>query len=268
MLYSASILLYSALFYPALFCSILLYSILHYSALFCSILLYYDSNVFGGTITGAGKHLFDIHGKMFTDFDHISSQRAETYAMLAGITSLEFVMKFCDSTPSNNTKIVIYSDCKFLLKRTNDRLQYNRTVNQFIFPDFDLENELIQCIQALQSKFTVQLAYIQGHPDKKKSAEQLTPEDQMIIQADNLCLQARQLRDVTTYHTIPSNTVNFYMNGRILNHRIANATKRAYRSMPTNKCHHRFYAFMDNICHSCKQTIENEDHILQCISFT
>jgi hypothetical protein len=71
---------------------------------------------------------------------------------------------------------------------------------------------------------------VRGYKTKKKNNE-LLPETQMQIMADDLCKHACQCRNQTKYHKFPANAVNLVVKKQTINANVPKATTIAYHSM-------------------------------------
>jgi hypothetical protein len=96
-----------------------------------------------------------------------------------------------------------------VVKTVNSRLEFRRTVNKHRYPDADIELQLINELKALQEKKCImEIFHVKGHQDCT-SRQNLTDEEKLNVEADNLTHIARKLPDVKTYHKFPMNKANF-----------------------------------------------------------
>jgi hypothetical protein len=83
------------------------------------------------------------HGKLYSPELYESSYMSEAYGMLAGITTLNQVMKTLDVSISKGKTILLFCDSKTLVKQIKNRLMNRITVNQHCDADIDLELQIL-----------------------------------------------------------------------------------------------------------------------------
>jgi hypothetical protein len=93
---------------------------------------------YGVVISDGNNPLMKNYGKLYSlDFCE-SSYRSESYAMLAGIITLQAVSKEYGELSGDNIAVHLVSDNKLLVRKINNRLKNKRTTNQHRDSDVDL----------------------------------------------------------------------------------------------------------------------------------
>ena len=183
---------------------------------------------FGVVISNGTEQLATNHGKIYSVDFMASPYRSELYSMLAGIMTLHTIMQ----GDISNKEIILYSDCKELVKKIQFRSKWNMTVNQHRGPDADLELQLLYEIQQLLDKHnTVSCRYVRGHQELKKLKSDLKHEEQLNIIADQFTKQARRLSNIKTYQSLPANNVNIIINNDVINSKYREIATRSYFSI-------------------------------------
>jgi hypothetical protein len=190
----------------------------------------YNSN-FGMVIALKSMTLATNKGKIYSITFHESSYRSEMFRLLASIVSLHYIIKTYHMTVSTNKILNFYCDKKSVIKLVNARQELQRKVNQFRYPDVDIEVQLLHEIQHLHNmNFITRFEHVKGHQDTKKRTA-LTTIEALNVEADELTHAARKLSNIKEYHKFPTNKVNLSINHQYINSHYPKMVNLAFHSM-------------------------------------
>jgi hypothetical protein len=82
---------------------------------------------------------------------HESSYRSELYGMLAAVVVFTHLIKENGMSIPRPKQIFFYCDNKLVVKTLKSRLEMRRTVNHHRYPDFAIEQQLVQEFQTLMN---------------------------------------------------------------------------------------------------------------------
>jgi hypothetical protein len=189
------------------------------------------NGTFGVIVSNKANPVVLNHGKLYSPKLYESSYRSEASGVLAGIITLQHPLEALNIQLPKGKTIIIHCDNKSVIKRIEERRKKRITVNQHNCTDIDIELQIIEEIKALQEKeIMVTIKHVQRYK-KRNSTTELSVEKQMHKMADELCKQAREHRDQTTYHKMPANNVSFVLKDQTITANISKATMIAYHSM-------------------------------------
>jgi ribonuclease HI len=189
----------------------------------------YNSN-YGVVIASKSNIVATNKGKIYSVPFHESSYRSEMFGMLAATVSLHNIIEHNKLTMAPNKQLYFYCDNKSVVKLTNSRLETRRTVNQHRYPDVDIEQQLIYELRQLQEKgCMVIIRHVKGHQDTADNRN-MTIEETLNVEADELTHVARKLPDIKTYHKFPTNKVNLQINNQYINSHYPKMVNLAYHS--------------------------------------
>jgi hypothetical protein len=147
--------------------------------------------------------------------------------MLAGFITINHIMD-----QVSNRKIILDSECKKLITKTQTQCTSTMTVNQHRGSDVDLELQIIKEMEILRNHNNdITIRYVKSRQDLKKLKCPLTYPEQLNIQADSLVKQARSLPDQKHYYQFPTNNVNFSINNDIIYSKYKTISTRSYHRM-------------------------------------
>ena len=202
----------------------------------------YQGN-FGGVISNGTEHVATNYGKIYSVEFMASPYRSELYSMLAGIMTLKYITQ----NDISNKEIILYSDCKALVKKVQYQSKWEMTVNQHRGPDADLEIQLLYEIKQLLKKMnTISCRYVRGHQELKKLKTDLKHEEQLNIMADQFTKRARHLSNIKKYQSLPTNNVNIIVNNDVINSKYRQITTRCYHSIPLRSYLKKIYKWKDS----------------------
>jgi ribonuclease HI len=120
--------------------------------------------------------------------------------MLAAVTTLRYITESYSIQISERKKMHFYCDNKSVVKTVNSRMEFQRTVDKHRYPDANIELQLIYKLNALQkTKRIIEISHVKGHQGST-TRQNLTNEEKLNVEADDLTHIARKLPDIKTYH--------------------------------------------------------------------
>jgi ribonuclease HI len=127
----------------------------------------YQGN-FGVVIAYKGTPLSVNYGKLYSIEFYKSSYRSELYGILAGLTTLNYLITALQLQLPARKNLFLYCDNKLVVNKISSRQVLRQTVNQHHHPDVDIEMQVIHEISALESKECyVTIQHVKGHQDTK-----------------------------------------------------------------------------------------------------
>jgi hypothetical protein len=142
----------------------------------------HDRIAFGWTIRNhAGLEVACSHGP---GWGQGSSHRAEGYGFLSVVLFITRITEFC--MWQQPLSFQFFSDNNGLLSRVKQRVSYGDILypNETLRPDWDIVEQIASFIQS--SIHTITIDHVKGHQDDDKAYEELSPEAQMNVDADEL----------------------------------------------------------------------------------
>jgi hypothetical protein len=109
---------------------------------------HYQSNF--GLVTAAKSDMVATNrGKIYSIEFHESSYCSELYGLLAAVVSLRHIIKSYKIIFPRQKEIFFYCDNKSVVNTINNCLELRRTVNQYCYPDADIELQLLHELHKL-----------------------------------------------------------------------------------------------------------------------
>jgi hypothetical protein len=110
-------------------------------------------------------------------------------------------------------------------------MDLRRTVNEHRYLDADIELQLIHELKALlKTKCNIEIFHVEGH-QYSTARQNLTDEEKLNVDAEELTHIARKLPDIKLYYKFPTNKVNFRLNNQYVNSHYLKMTNLAFHSM-------------------------------------
>jgi hypothetical protein len=120
---------------------------------------------------------------------------------------------------------------KSVVNLVNARRDCRRTINQRHYPDVDVEQQLMHELSLLCEKVAhIEINHVKGHQDKDNQRN-ITTEEALNIEADELTHVARKSPHITKYSPFPTNKVNLILNKRYINSHYPKMANLAFHSM-------------------------------------
>ena len=195
----------------------------------------HNCGTFGVAISNGTITLAQTQGKLHANHFYSSSFRAESYALLAGLTSIQCIQEFYQINPSTFKIIEIHCDNLKVVRRINQRRVTRRTTNQHIFADVDIEMQILAAIDSLKISTSISIAHVISiKPKKNHMGIMKLPEDtsypvRLHLVADQLCKASKKL-PMQTYHRFPTSNINVTIENEAITAKYAVISKRSLHS--------------------------------------
>jgi ribonuclease HI len=126
----------------------------------------YHSN-YGVVIASKSRIIAQNMGQIYSVEFHESSYRSGLFGILAAIVSFRHILEVHKITIPGERKLHLYCDNKSVIKLVNARRESRRTVHQHRYPDADIEQQLMQELEALSKEVgTIEINHVRGHQDE------------------------------------------------------------------------------------------------------